>query len=142
MDRAPIDDLCDDRNQHGPLGRRALAIAIAAPLADRGMDADVEDPTTDPQRRRKGDRKPVRMIASVRERSSTAHDAVISNLSRTGCQVSNIFLRAGNPIWVRFGSLAPIESRVIWARSDVAGVQFTQPLHPAVLDHVTKTAVR
>ncbi|MBA4047698.1 MAG: hypothetical protein C0476_04065 [Sphingomonas sp.] len=98
-------------------------------------------PATTP-RRREGDRKPVRLIASIRERSSTAHDAVISDLSRTGCQVSNIFLRAGSPIWVRFGSLAPIESRVIWARSDIAGIRFELPLHPAVLDHIANRVAR
>lgn len=95
-----------------------------------------------PQRRREGERKSVRMIASIRERSATAHDAVISDLSRTGCRVSNIFLRAGNPIWVRFGHLAPIESRVIWARSDIAGIRFEQPLHQAVLDHITNRVAR
>lgn len=86
--------------------------------------------------RRTGDRAPVRLIASIRERSSTAHDAVINDLSRAGCQVSNIFLRADRQVWVRFGSLAPIESTVIWVNGDSAGINFNQPLHQAVLDHI------
>lgn len=86
--------------------------------------------------RRAGGRAAVRLIASIRERSSTAHDAIINDLSRTGCQVSNIFLRADKPVWVRFGSLAPIESVVVWAQGDSAGIRFNQPLHQAVLDHI------
>lgn len=106
------------------------------------MTADIPESLAGAEQRRAGDRKTVRLVASVRERCSTAHHAVISDLSRTGCQVSNIFLRANHPVWVRFGSLAPIESRVVWARSDVAGVRFEQPLHPAVLDHITNAIIR
>lgn len=109
---------------------------------DRGrpMNGTASERLFEPARRLGGDRKPVRLIASIRERSATAHDAVISDLSCTGCQVSNIFLRADRPVWVRFGSLAPIEGRVIWARSDLAGIRFNQPLHEAVLDHIAGRA--
>jgi len=90
--------------------------------------------------RREGDRARVMMTASIRERGSTAHNAVINDLSRQGCQVSNIFLRAGTPVWVKFGQLAAIEGRVMWARGDQSGVRFNQALHPAVLDHVAAAA--
>ncbi|MBY0283937.1 MAG: PilZ domain-containing protein [Sphingomonas sp.] len=90
--------------------------------------------------RREGERARVMMVASIRERSATAHDAVINDLSRQGCQVSNIFLRTGKPVWVRFGHLAPIEATVMWARGDQSGIRFNQPLHPAVLDHVAAAA--
>ncbi|MBA3880502.1 MULTISPECIES: PilZ domain-containing protein [Sphingomonas] len=93
----------------------------------------------DPQRR-EGERARVMMIASIRERGTTAHNAVINDLSRQGCQVSNIFLRAGKPVWVKFGQLAPIEGMVMWARSDQCGIRFNQALHPAVLDHVAAAA--
>ncbi|MBX9860721.1 MAG: PilZ domain-containing protein [Sphingomonas sp.] len=90
--------------------------------------------------RREGERARVMMVASIRERSATAHNAVINDLSLHGCQVSNIFLRAGKPVWVRFGNLAPIEATVMWARGDQSGIRFNQALHPAVLDHVAAAA--
>lgn len=104
------------------------------------MPPDNSSASISASRQRQADRSAVRLTASIRERSATAHDAVINNLSRTGCMVSNTYLRAGRPVWVRFGSLAPIESRVIWARGDSAGIRFSQPLHPAVLDHIAARA--
>lgn len=104
------------------------------------MPPDNSNLTLSASRKRESDRSAVRLIASVRERGATAHDAVINNLSRTGCMVSNIYLRAGRSVWVGFGSLAPIESRVIWVRGDTAGIRFSQPLHPAVLDHIAARA--
>lgn len=107
---------------------------------DRRMTADRPGGAGSDLLRRENDREQVLMMASIRERSATAHDAIIVDLSLQGCHVSNIFMREGRLVWVRFGQLAPIEGTVMWARGDQCGIRFKQPLHPAVLDHVAAAA--
>ncbi len=67
--------------------------------------------------------------------------AVITNLSITGFHMqAEERLKPGSRIWVRLGSLAPLMAQVVWVDAYCAGCAFSQPLHPAILDHIVGAA--
>lgn len=43
-------------------------------------------------------------------------------------------LRTGDPIWLAFPGLEPLEAIVAWADNFVCGCRFVNPMHPAVFD--------
>lgn len=88
--------------------------------------------------RRHGRRK-VQVDASLRDGSGTARSAELTDLSEAGCRME---LDAGAVakdqfLVVRPGALAGVAGRVRWTRGNAAGVEFADPLHPAVVDHVS-----
>lgn len=65
-------------------------------------------------------------------------DVQIRNLSEYGCQFTDIMgrLPPGEEITLRIGEVGPLTARVRWMEKRCAGVEFDQPLYPAVLDHI------
>ena len=65
-------------------------------------------------------------------------DIAIRNLSETGCYFADLVgrLREGDEVTLRIGEIGPIPSRVAWVERRNAGVEFDEPLHPSVLDHI------
>lgn len=43
-------------------------------------------------------------------------------------------LRTGDPIWLTFPGLEPLEAIVAWADKFLCGCRFVRPMHPAVFD--------
>ena len=65
-------------------------------------------------------------------------DISIKDLSEYGCQFYDIVgrLEVGDAITLRIGQIGPLHAKVRWIEKRQAGVEFDQPLYPAVLDHI------
>jgi hypothetical protein len=87
-------------------------------------------------------RRPVKVDASLREGDGTARGAQLSDLSEAGCrlEVDSGALDTEQTVTVRPNALERLKGTVRWTRGNVAGVEFADPLHPAVVDHVAGEA--
>lgn len=76
---------------------------------------------------------------SLRSPRFSSHPSLLSNLSRHGCCLDLTHrVTAGDKLWVKLPGLAAIETIVIWEDEFIAGVEFVQPLHAAVMDMLSK----
>lgn len=79
--------------------------------------------------------------AHFREHGRTRSPVEVVDLSRLGCRV-----RLTNPIilgkhaWVTLPSLQAWNCSVAWLEGHDAGLEFSEPLHPAVADLVVERA--
>lgn len=73
-----------------------------------------------------------------RKGTGVRFDIAIRDLSEYGCQFADLVgrLQKDDEITVRIGEIGPIPSRVKWVEKRQAGVEFDEPLHPSVLEHV------
>ena len=90
-------------------------------------------------RRRRHSRRKLRIDASLRDASDAARAGAITDLSQTGCrmEIGDAALEPDELVIVRPGALGGVSGRVRWQRGNAAGVEFADPLHPAVVDHVS-----
>ena len=73
----------------------------------------------------------------LRNASGSAQPVEIFNLSASGCRFrSTRQLAEGDFLTLKVGPVGALDAKVVWREDDNHGVQFEQPLHPAVLDHV------
>lgn len=83
--------------------------------------------------RRRTIRQGLELECMVRERSRTAVSAATYDFSVSGVGIRCHFSALpGNQIWVRFNGLESMIGRVAWCKDNIAGIEFEQPLHPAV----------
>lgn len=70
-----------------------------------------------------------------------ARDVVVTDLSRTGCRIFDRFssLSEDGYISIRIGSIGPIEARIRWREHSTVGLEFADPIHPAVFEHMRFT---
>ena len=62
------------------------------------------------------------------------HDA-----SRYGCRIEFVERPAlDERVWVKFQGLQAIEGMVCWVEGFIAGVEFANPIHPAVFDRLVE----
>lgn len=81
----------------------------------------------------------------LRTTGSLARISIVRNLTSDGCAVECIpaNLQRGDTIYLQFGSVGPVEGRVMWLRKGMeAGIRFEQALHPAVFDRLLYLAHR
>ncbi|ARU15867.1 PilZ domain-containing protein [Croceicoccus marinus] len=81
----------------------------------------------------------------LRAAGSLARISIVRNLTSDGCAVECIpaNLQRGDTIYLQFGSVGPVEGRVMWLRKGMeAGIRFEQGLHPAVFDRLLYLAHR
>ena len=78
------------------------------------------------------------MHGRYRTGNGRVHDVQISNLSLTGCRMyqNHSWLDVDDTISLRIEVIGPILSIVRWKDRTEMGVQFENPLHPSVLDHL------
>ena len=87
-------------------------------------------------------RKPrVEVIATCKCRSGTgmAYALLVEDLHEDGCRLAGAGLpfRSGDRISLRIGTIGPIEGKIKWIKPhQCAGVEFSQPLYPAVFHHM------
>ena len=88
---------------------------------------------------RRHGRRRLRVDASVRDGSGAARVGALTDLSQAGCrmEVDDAALDEDQLVIVRPGALGGVSGRVRWTRGNAAGVEFVDPLHPAVVDHVS-----
>ena len=76
---------------------------------------------------------------SLRSPRFASHPSLLSNLSRHGCCVDLTHrVVPGDKLWVKLPGLAAIETVVIWEDEFIAGVEFAQPLHAAVMEMLSQ----
>jgi hypothetical protein len=90
---------------------------------------------------RQEQRHPVEIQGRYRTGSGIPRDVIVTDLSEHGCRIFDRFcnLGIGRFITIRVGSIGPLGARVMWRESNLAGLQFSEPLHPRVLEHVLHT---
>jgi hypothetical protein len=88
---------------------------------------------------RRHGRRRLRVDASLRDGSGATLSGALTDLSQAGCrmEVDDAELDDDQMVIVRPGALGGVSGRVRWTRGNAAGVEFTDPLHPAMVDHVS-----
>lgn len=96
------------------------------------MSEDEKLPIQRDERRRIG------IVGRYRTGSGIARDVWITDLSRTGCRFFDRFgtMQPGKALTLKIGSVGPLPATVRWWENQVNGVQFEQPLHESVYDHI------
>ena len=88
--------------------------------------------------RRRTPRYEVEVDGLVSAKGGAAYPVAIANLSVEGCRftASGRRIPAGTLLAIGVGPMGLLHARVAWRIGAVHGVNFDQPLHPAVLDHI------
>jgi hypothetical protein len=89
----------------------------------------------DAPRPRKAVRVNLRTFVHLRKAGYHRTEVTLLDVSAVGCRVDlPERVTAGETVWVTLPGLQPIETRVAWARDWTAGLQFENPLYPAVFE--------
>lgn len=81
-----------------------------------------------------------RTIATVsfRRPSEQSYKVELHDLSPLGCRIDvRTRLSEGQIIWITLPGLQMQQCTVRWTDGWVAGLEFEQPLHPSVFEHLT-----
>jgi len=82
-------------------------------------------------------RLPVKLNATLRQRTSERFNIAVTNLSCSGFLAETFYrLQPRDKVWLTIPSFSPLEAVVARADSGAYGCAFTRPLHPAVFDHI------
>jgi hypothetical protein len=74
---------------------------------------------------------------SLRRPGQLAYRVKIFDASLHGCRLEFVERpRLEEQLWVRFDGLQPLEAEVCWIEGFTAGVNFVQPIHPAVFERL------
>lgn len=88
---------------------------------------------------RREDRLPVQLGAGLRQRGASGVTVSILDLSTKGFRVmTHLELQPGADVWLRFDGLESLHARVAWMRGNLAGCAFVAPLHPAVMEMISR----
>ncbi len=84
-------------------------------------------------------RQPVRAEVQLRRSGELNFRVDVHDLSERGCKTEFVERpRIGEIVWVKFGSLAALESTVRWVDGYQGGLEFRQPINPAVLEMIIR----
>ena len=65
----------------------------------------------------------------------------VTDMSPAGFRLlSFVKLRVGMEVWIMFPGFDGRKARVMWVANHEAGCTFESPLHPAIFDHIVRTA--
>ena len=105
----------------------------SSPVADgRRTIADAADPRENP-------RNPVHAEVQLRRSGKLKFTVEIHDLSERGCKTEFVERpRIGETVWLKFGSLAPLESTVRWVNGFQGGLQFSSPIDTRVLQDLLR----
>jgi hypothetical protein len=82
---------------------------------------------------RRSERQRLDATVSLRRPGQLSYRVNVLDASLHGCRVE--FVERPNideQLWVKFDGLQPLECEVCWVQGFTAGVNFVQPIHPAV----------
>jgi len=75
--------------------------------------------------------------AFIREEDATAIRVRCRNISTGGCRIEGAGgLAEDAEIWIKITGLTPLKARVAWVRGEDAGCEFSEPLHPRVIEQL------
>ena len=85
--------------------------------------------------RRRSERYALQLPASVRESGGGRVPTVVIDISTLGCRIeARGSFNRDKQLWLYLANLAAIEARIVWCRDSFAGLEFSVPLHQAILD--------
>jgi hypothetical protein len=105
---------------------------MLAPLCGAHMG----NPRLQPSERR-SERVALNASISLRRSGQLNYRVRIFDASLHGCRVE--FVERPNvdeQLWVKFDGLQPLEAEVCWVEGFAVGVNFVQPIHPAVFERL------
>ena len=112
-----------------------LPLAVQAYLDGkprRVMESAVSPAADD---RRHSERLSISSHVTVRRIGGFNFDVALSDISSGGCRVEMLEeSEVGDTVIARFAQLEPLGSRICWSKGRDIGVEFFNPIHPAVLD--------
>jgi hypothetical protein len=74
---------------------------------------------------------------SLRRPGQLAYRVKIFDASQHGCRLEFVERpKLEEQLWVKFDGLQPLEAEVCWVQGFTVGVNFVQPIHPAVFDRL------
>lgn len=87
------------------------------------------------------ERHPIAIAGTIRTTLGRS-EVILRDLSRQGCRfvLVNSSLSRGVFLTIRIGSIGPIDAEVMWSRGESVGVQFREPLHLSVFDHIRRAS--
>lgn len=90
---------------------------------------------------RMAERRPVEIAVKVRRPGESWYSSRIRDVSVTGFRLQSFLkLFVGGELWIMLPGFEGRRARVLWTAAPQAGCAFEQPLHPAILDHIVRTA--
>jgi hypothetical protein len=90
---------------------------------------------------RQADRHDVLIGVKLRRAGETWFASRIVDLTLEGFRLQSfVKLEAGMELWIMLPGFEGRRATIIWALNHEAGCSFERPLHPAILDHILKTA--
>jgi hypothetical protein len=82
---------------------------------------------------RRSDRVPLNAFVSLRRSGQLNYRVRVFDASLHGCRVEFVERpKLEEQLWVKFDGLQPLEAEVCWVEGFSAGLNFLQPIHPAV----------
>ena len=89
---------------------------------------------------RRSERVALDADVSLRRSGQLNYQVRVYDASLHGCRVEFVERpTADEQLWVKFDGLQPLEAEVCWVEGFIAGVNFLQPIHPAVFDRLVTT---
>ena len=87
---------------------------------------------------RRAHRRSVDLAARCRTQSGLRDKGHITDISSEGCCVitNELFIKRGARVVIRPEGIEGLTGVVRWIEGNRAGVEFDQPLYPAVVDHL------
>jgi bifunctional pyridoxal-dependent enzyme with beta-cystathionase and maltose regulon repressor activities len=91
-------------------------------------------------RNRRDMRKPLVLAAKCRTMSGMRDEAVLSDISASGCCITTrgLLFREGSRVIIKPEGIEAIGGIIRWMAGNRAGVEFDQPLYPPVVEHLTR----
>lgn len=103
------------------------------------IDAVLEPVSADEQRRVK--RASAKAPAAFRPRGRSRLGVALVDLSSLGCRIEiEDRILVGSFAWIILPTLESWYTRIAWVEGKTAGLDFDQPLHPAVADMIVRRA--
>ena len=92
---------------------------------------------------RRSERHALDAEVSLRRPRQLSYRVRVFDASLHGCRVEFVERPAvAEQLWVKFDGLQPLEAEVCWIQGFSAGVNFLQPIHPAVFDRLVTSLRR
>lgn len=90
--------------------------------------------------KRSADRQALSMAANFLSLERDRSVALVSDLTIQGCKIDRASSRldSGNRVIIRPEGFEGFHGTVKWVSDSFAGVEFDQPLHPAIVDHLCR----
>ncbi len=89
----------------------------------------------------RANRAKVVLVCEIRQGTRPWKEAKLEDLSETGFRIGWLpNCRMDTPLRIRIPGMQLLSAHIRWQDQGSVGCQFTEPLHPAVFDHIARSA--